>query len=169
MIQTFIFADTKDTDDTVLWTHIGTNKYLMIVWHAWKYWSGTDVRNKNVLKRNVNCSTKHTLDNKAWPKSPPFRRRKFSKHFFFYFDRPTFAFWFICKLQWTSIVSSHGWRNRDNSLPETTTPQFHEDVIKWKHFPRYWSFVRGIHRSPANSLTKANDAEPWCFLWCAPE
>ena len=21
----------------------------------------------------------------------------------------------------------------------------HDDVIKWKHFPRYWSFVRGIH------------------------
>ena len=25
------------------------------------------------------------------------------------------------------------------------------DVIKWKHFPRYWPFVRGIHRSPVNS------------------
>ena len=23
----------------------------------------------------------------------------------------------------------------------------HEDVIKWKYFPRYWPFVRGIHRS----------------------
>ena len=28
---------------------------------------------------------------------------------------------------------------------------FHDDVIKWKHFPRYWPFVRGIHRSPVNS------------------
>ena len=27
----------------------------------------------------------------------------------------------------------------------------HDDVIKWKHFPRCWPFVRGIHRSPANS------------------
>ena len=27
----------------------------------------------------------------------------------------------------------------------------HDDVIKWKHFPRYWSFMRGIHRSPVNS------------------
>ena len=26
---------------------------------------------------------------------------------------------------------------------------FHDDVIKWKHFPRYWPFVRGIHRSGA--------------------
>ena len=24
----------------------------------------------------------------------------------------------------------------------------HHDVIKWKHFPRYWPFVRGIHRGP---------------------
>ena len=23
----------------------------------------------------------------------------------------------------------------------------HDDVIKWKHFPGYWPFVRGIHRS----------------------
>ena len=22
----------------------------------------------------------------------------------------------------------------------------HDDIIKWKHFPRYWTFVRGIHR-----------------------
>ena len=25
---------------------------------------------------------------------------------------------------------------------------YHDDVIKWKHFPRYWTFVRGIHRLP---------------------
>ena len=30
----------------------------------------------------------------------------------------------------------------------------HDDVIKCKHFPRYWSFVRGIHRSPVNSPHK---------------
>ena len=30
----------------------------------------------------------------------------------------------------------------------------HDDVIKWKHFPRYWPFVRGIHRSMVNSLHK---------------
>ena len=32
--------------------------------------------------------------------------------------------------------------------------QIHDDVIKWKHFPRYWPFVRGIHRSPVNSPHK---------------
>ena len=30
----------------------------------------------------------------------------------------------------------------------------HDDVIKWKHFPRYWPFVRGIHRSQVNSPHK---------------
>ena len=30
----------------------------------------------------------------------------------------------------------------------------YDDVIKWKHFPRYWPFVRGIHWSPANSPHK---------------
>ena len=39
----------------------------------------------------------------------------------------------------------------------------HDDVIKWKHFPRYWPFVREI------PLTKASDAELWCFLWSALE
>ena len=30
----------------------------------------------------------------------------------------------------------------------------HNDVFKWKHFPRYCPFVRGIHRSPVNSPHK---------------
>ena len=27
---------------------------------------------------------------------------------------------------------------------------WHNDVIKWKHFPRCWPFVWGLHRSPVN-------------------
>ena len=38
----------------------------------------------------------------------------------------------------------------------------HKDVIKWKHFPRYWSFVRGIQRSLVNSL---NIETPSRSLW----
>ena len=30
----------------------------------------------------------------------------------------------------------------------------HGDVIKWKYFPRYWPFMRGIHRSPVNCSHK---------------
>ena len=32
--------------------------------------------------------------------------------------------------------------------------QIHNEVIRWKHFPRYWPFVRGIHRSPVDSPHK---------------
>ena len=35
----------------------------------------------------------------------------------------------------------------------------HDDVIKWKHFPRYWPFVRGIRRSPVNSQHKGQQSE----------
>ena len=34
----------------------------------------------------------------------------------------------------------------------------HDDVIKWKHFRRYWPFVQGIHWSPVNSPHKGQ----WC-------
>ena len=30
----------------------------------------------------------------------------------------------------------------------------HDDIVKWKHFLRYWSFVRGIPRSSVNSPHK---------------
>ena len=45
----------------------------------------------------------------------------------------------------------------------------HDDVIKWKHFPRNWPFVRGIHRSRWIPHTEASNAELWCFLWSASE
>ena len=39
----------------------------------------------------------------------------------------------------------------------------HDDVIKWKHFPRNWPFVRGIYRSRWIPHTKASVAELWFF------
>ena len=41
------------------------------------------------------------------------------------------------------------------------------DDIKWKHFPRNWPFVRGIHRSCRIPRTKAGDAELMFSLICA--
>ena len=42
----------------------------------------------------------------------------------------------------------------------------HDDVIKWKHIPRYWPFVRGIHRSPVNSPHKGQWRKALMFSWC---
>ena len=44
----------------------------------------------------------------------------------------------------------------------------HDDVINWKHFPRYWTFVRGIHRSSVNSPHKGQSRGALMFsLICA--
>ena len=37
----------------------------------------------------------------------------------------------------------------------------HDDVIKWKHFPRYWPFVWGIHRPPVDSPHKGQ----WALMF----
>ena len=46
--------------------------------------------------------------------------------------------------------------------------RLHDDVIIWKHFPRYWPFVRGIPRSPVNSPHKGQRHGALMFSWiCA--
>ena len=46
----------------------------------------------------------------------------------------------------------------DSRIPwlriSATFAHVNDDVVKWKHFPRYCPFVRGIHRSPVNSPYK---------------
>ena len=61
----------------------------------------------------------------------------------------------------TYIIHIDGWaQDCSNSITPLLThlgrgPVFlHDDVIKWKHFPRNWPFVRGIHRFPVNSPHK---------------
>ena len=56
----------------------------------------------------------------------------------------------------------------DASILLISKAVFYDDIIKWKHFPCCWPFVRGMHLSPANSPHKASDAEVWCSLWFAP-
>ena len=40
------------------------------------------------------------------------------------------------------------------TLYSISWPGHHDDIIKWKQFPRYWTFERGIHRSTLNSPHK---------------
>ena len=41
----------------------------------------------------------------------------------------------------------------------------HDDVMKWKHFPRHWPFVQGIHRSPVNSPHKSQWRGALICIW----
>ena len=53
-------------------------------------------------------------------------------------------------------LASSGWPARVKiDLIKFDLTDTHDDVIKWKHFPRYWPFVWGIHRSPVNSPHKS--------------
>ena len=54
-----------------------------------------------------------------------------------------------------------------NNSIQALTPM-HDDVIKWKYFPRYWPFVRGIHWQPMNSPHKGQwRGALMYFLSCA--
>ena len=52
----------------------------------------------------------------------------------------------------TSVVTyyTHTWCQHMLDQLYMRVIAVHDDVIKWKHFPRNWPFVREIHRSPVN-------------------
>ena len=56
---------------------------------------------------------------------------------------------------WTQLYSVSLWLGSGSAMGRRIGKMVaHDDIIKWKHFPRYWPFVRGIHRSPVNSPHK---------------
>ena len=61
----------------------------------------------------------------------------------------------------------HFFDNRGNNFFRKKTTVYdcghRGDVIKWKHFPCYCPFVRGIHRSPVNSPHKGQRREALVF------
>ena len=60
------------------------------------------------------------------------------------------VYWNGPQMVWITINGTRCWRVDSTIISNN----YHDDVIKWKHFPRSWPFVRGIHRSPVNSPHK---------------
>ena len=59
--------------------------------------------------------------------------------------------------RWVNWLVSQPHVSQDPKQKITVSYQWfyqYDDVIKWKHLPRYWPVVRGIHRSPVNSTHK---------------
>ena len=60
----------------------------------------------------------------------------------------------VCGITELILVKCGRWQKSSmgyvNSMTDGSMPFciIHEDVIKWKQFPPYWSFVWGIHRWP---------------------
>ena len=95
----------------------------------------------------------------------------------FVFNDVIMLWLYNCKYRIEFIMPRYVMRSRTTVWSWSEKIQFekvdmtfsHDDVIKWKHFPRNWPFVRGIHRSRWIPQTKASDTELWCFLWSASE
>ena len=69
------------------------------------------------------------------------------------------------------VLCAQLWISPDSAASKGTSNRLvliHDDVIKWTHFPRYWPFVQGIHRSPVNSHHKGQLCRALMFsLICA--
>ena len=77
----------------------------------------------------------------------------------------------ICSAKWPPFCPvrdelSSEWPCTLSALPEHVIDV---DVIKWKHFPRYWPLCGEFTGHRWIPRTKASNAELWCFLWSALE
>ena len=91
------------------------------------------------------------------------------------------AFWnqFQCNLNRNEIlffgeIDLNAFNKMSVICPQTSMCRWsnntcvHDDVINWKHFPRYWPFMRWIHRLPVNSTHKGQWRGAFMFsLICA--
>ena len=75
---------------------------------------------------------------------------------------------FCAMATWLKWKAGTDENDKPRSYPQNMYKS-HDDVIKWKHFPRYWPFVRGIHRSSVHSPRKGQWRGALRCLWLTPE
>ena len=98
-----------------------------------------NMKNKSNLENNIHLCTSNSY---AWS-------MEYAYTFQYYIsDQRTPCMPLVLWLPGIHIVLSQ-W-----TQPDSEHSRHHDDVIKWKHFLRYWPFVWGIHRSPVNSPHK---------------
>ena len=91
---------------------------------------------------------------------------KFSKVFVETQIMPHYVFWKLspspnrqgdlCGLEVREVLVNRWrkWWKWKHQINEILLVHVHDDVIKWKHFPRHWPFVRRMHLSPVDSPYK---------------
>ena len=88
--------------------------------------------------------------------------------------------WAVAYNVFTNTLMAPVMCNEGNAYPDINlkmwydlfqTQHHRDDVIKWKHCPRHWPFVRGIHRWAVDSPHKGQwrGALMFCFILSAPE
>ena len=119
---------------------------LNTLWNNWPYqmtyWYGNYYRIYNALMGGI---VWEQFDGKRQQENES--SRLYLSHFIEMFLDLFFVFCFFLSVEWNRRI--------------------HDDVIKWKHFPRYWSFVWGIRRSPVNSphLSQWRGAFVFCLIF----
>ena len=131
---------------------LGHHRLGVMAWHQTgedQWWLIDNWSNRSKLQRNLHQS-RHIF----------FKKKCFSKcHLLIatILFRPRCFNWNNHQCNWCSIVRTfkiYGCNSACLMRAATTTMVMrlntltHDDVIRWKHFPRYWHFTRGIHRSP---------------------
>ena len=83
-----------------------------------------------------------------------------TSHFGRFENDTSLCVYFVLKIRFLTQFMLHACNYR-HAISELQTHEtsfgdlaIYDDVIKLKHFPRYWPFVREIHRSPVNSPHK---------------
>ena len=107
----------------------------------------------------------NNIENRMYsPRKGSMKRKSFQWHDIIMLSTTILFMWWISVLarQINDHMMQGDMRDHNNThhntlkleLPDiskTTIPSaFHDDVINWKHFQRYWPVVRGIHRWPVN-------------------
>ena len=155
--------------------YISTNTKLIVVWFEESFWhcTSTYIYVVNDLKLTTGAYESRVVDNMT-----PVRRTTYSVwnwHALFKIAQ-TFKCFDLHFLRQMTRSQFDNSQNISQFLLSSMLyvvrgacpPWIHDDVIKWKHFPRYWPFVRGIHRSLVNSPHKGKWSGTLMFsLICA--
>ena len=102
---------------------------------------------------------KYNHDNDAWFYCSPGKNRA----------RVTIIYW-TSQFDGNSFkgARSEGWPICISKMMISSSQFNHDEVIKWIHFPRYWTFVWGIRRSPVNSPHKGQWLGALMFSFICP-
>ena len=94
-------------------------------------------------------------------------RRLSKQSWGWWFETPSRSLWRQCNV--INQAKNTPYLSLTDELWSVFCGHFHDDVIKWKHFPRYWPLCGEFTGQRRIPRTKASDAELWSFLWSASE
>ena len=142
--------------------HSGLNLVVLACLNSWCDKLGVDTRTHGRTGTGRQTQTTTIPEGQNWPLVKMIKNAKIS--------------W--CILQIMPVIWDHNYsrmwpvklprRHHYTHVHQGHNMKSHDGVIKWKHFPRYWAFVRRIYRSPVISPHKGQRRGALMFFFiCA--